>query len=133
MTVSLHNDVPDAALAYIRDNCDKMIACAGAPASYAEATTPPAGGKALADAAMSSGDFTIGDGDTDGRKITWTSKPGTAVDDAGNCDHIAFVDTGNSKLLLVVPGTATVALSTGGGETVTIEGGSYTLRDPSVV
>lgn len=133
MTTLVHNDVPDAALAYIQDNCDQMIACEGAPASYAEATTAPASGKALADTAMSSGDFTIADGDTDGRKISWSSKPGVAVDANGDADHIAFVDTGNTKLLLVVPMTATVALTTGGGETMTIEGGSYTLRDPSVV
>jgi hypothetical protein len=133
MTIFVHDDLKDAALDYLKQNCDLMIACAGAPASYAEATTAPAGGKALADTAMAAGDFTIADAAGGGRQVSWPSKTAVPIDDAGDCDHIAFVDTGTTKLLLVAPGTATVELTSGGGETVTINGGVVKIGDGALL
>lgn len=131
MTESVHSDVLDAAHQYIIDNADREILCAGAPASYAEATDPPgSGGKALADAAVSSGDFTIGAGDTDGRKLSCVAKSGVPIDDSGDADHLAVVDDANSKVLLVLerPSATSVA---DGGPTATIGAWSYTLRAPA--
>jgi hypothetical protein len=132
MTVFIHDDVLDNGPKYIKDNADRIIACDGAPATYAAATTAPATGNALADVAVTSGDFTLGAGDTDGRKVSWPDKTGVPVDDSGGADHAAIVDDTNSKLLLVFPATTEVSL-TDGGPTLTIKGKSYTVRTPSVV
>ncbi|GAB4373853.1 MAG: hypothetical protein Kow00114_36050 [Kiloniellaceae bacterium] len=133
MTVFVHNDVLDNGPQYIKTHADRIIACDGAPATYAAATTPPgSGGNALADAAVSSGDFTLAAGATDGRKLSWPDKTGVPIDDGGGGDHAAIVDDTNSKLLLVFPATVEVSL-TSGGPTLTIKGKSYTVRAPSVV
>jgi hypothetical protein len=131
MTEIVHADVLDAALQFIIDNADREILCDGAPASYAEATDPPgSGGKALADAAVSGGDFSIGAGDTDGRKLSCVAKSGVPIDDSGDADHLAIVDDAGERVMLVLerPSATSVAA---GGPTATIEAWSYTFRDPA--
>lgn len=90
----------DAALAYVLDNCNKMIACSQQPTTYTEAVTT----YALADADMTVGDgndYTLGNGDTNGRKVTVGAKNGVAVDSAGTATHVALVKTGDTSLRYV--------------------------------
>ncbi len=101
MPRAVHDDVLDAALEHIRSNCDLVTFCAGQPTTYAQATDPPSsGGKRLANHAVTSGDFSIGDGSTGGRSLTMAEQL-DSVDEAGTGDHIAFVDTGAAKILYV--------------------------------
>lgn len=103
MPYFMHDDMPDAALSVIKDNADRVTFCAGLPATYAEAVTAPgSGGKKLADHTIGSSDFTLGDGSTGGRSLIMAAQPDTG-DDNGTGDHVAFVDTVNSKLLYAQP------------------------------
>lgn len=130
MTEFVNSVIPDAALQFIIDNADREILCDGYPSSYAQATTAPASGKALADAAVSSGDFSIGAGDTDGRKLSCVAKSGTTIDDSGDADHLAIVDDANSRVLLVLERPSGTSVSDGGA-TATIGAWSYTIRAPA--
>ena len=124
MGKSVHNDVLDAALQYIIDNCDEMDACATEPTTYTEAITT----NNLADAAMVSGDFTIADGDTNGRKVTIAAQNGETVDTSGTADHIALVDTSNTKLLYVTTCTSQGLTS---GSTVNFGAWDIEIADPT--
>lgn len=131
MSEIVHNDVLDAAAQFIIDNADREILCDGAPTSYAEATDPPgSGGNALADAAVSSGDFSIAAGDTDGRKLSCVAKSGVPIDDGGDADHLAIVDDAGNRVLLVLERPSATSV-TDGGPTATIGAWSYTFRAPA--
>jgi hypothetical protein len=121
MAKSVHNDVLDAALNYIKTNCTRMVACSAEPTTYTAANVT----YALADVTMASGDFTVAD-DTSGRKLTVAAKSGITVDTAGTATHNALLDVSNSKLLYVTT-TNSQALSG------TVDFGSWTinLQDPS--
>ena len=96
MAKTVHNDVLDAALNYIKNNCNKMVACSQQPTTFTEANST----YALADVSMSSSDFTgPADGDTSGRKITVNAKSNVPVDVQGDPAVIVLLDTVNSKIL----------------------------------
>ena len=68
----VHDDVLDASLSLIRNNCDKRVACSAQPTTFAEANAT----YALADVAVTSADFTLANGDASGRKNTIAAKTG---------------------------------------------------------
>ena len=123
MAKSVHNDVLDAALNYIKNNCDSMIACSAEPTTYTEAVTT----YALADVAMTGTDFTVADGDVSGRKVTVGAKSTVTVDSSGTFTHVALVDTGNTKLLLVSTGTSQALTA---GNTVNFPAWDDEIADP---
>lgn len=114
----------DAALDYIKNNCDKMIVCSTQPTTYNEANST----YALADVAMASGDFTHGNGDTSGRKTTVGAKSTVTIDASGTAAHIALVKTGTSALLYVTTCTSQ-ALTSGG--TVDVPAWDIEVADPA--
>lgn len=124
MAKSIHNDVLDAALNYIKTNANKMVACSAQPTTYAEANAT----YALADVAMSSGDFTIGNGDVSGRKVVVAAKNTVTVDANGTITHLALIDTVNSKLLFVTTTPSQVVNTSG---TVDIGSWQDEIRAPS--
>lgn len=89
------NEVMDAALAVVA-GATRMVAVAGQPASYAAAWA----GR-LAEASVAAGDFTVGAGDTSGRKVAVAAKSGAAVVAAGTADHVALVDHVGGRLIYV--------------------------------
>lgn len=94
---TVHDDVLDAALDVIGTDCDKITICSQAPTTYTEGNAT----YALGDATPS---FTgPANGDVSGRKITVDAVNGADVDASGNANHVALLDTANSKLLYVVP------------------------------
>lgn len=113
----------DAALDWWAD-CDKMILCSAQPSTYAEATVT----YALGDVAMVAGNFTKGNGDTSGRKVTVAAKTGVAVDSAGTGTHVALVKSGDTTLRYVTT-CAAQAVSAGG----TFDVGSWKIEiaDPA--
>lgn len=120
----------DAALDRIA-TADRVIACAGQPADYSEATTNlgTGSGKKLGAVNCVTGDFTKADGDTSGRKITLATITGGTVDISDDADHIAFVDDGASELLQV--NTCTLQTLTAGNG-LSINGGKILeIRDPA--
>lgn len=67
--------------------CNLMTVCSAEPTSIAEITT-----YRLAEQAMVVGDFTIANGDTNGRKITVAAKSAIPITANGNATHVAVSD-----------------------------------------
>lgn len=125
MAKKAHDDVMDGALNVVKTNCTRMTACAGEPATFAEANI--GGAKFLADVTLASGDFTISDGDTNGRKVRVAQKTGVTVDNTGTVDHIALLDVTNSKLLYVTTCTSQVLTA---GNSMTFAAWDVEIADP---
>jgi hypothetical protein len=113
--------VIDGALNIIKNNCTTMLVCALEPTDRADALS-----KALADVAMTGTDFTVANGDTNGRKITVAAKSGVPVDTSGTADHIALISA--SVLLFVTTCTSKVITS---GDAVNIPTWKDEIADPT--
>lgn len=119
----IENLVADQPLDYVEANANELHLCAGEPTTFAEATST----KSLGSVAMAGGDFTVGEGDSGGRKLDVASKSVT-TGSGGDWDHVALVDTGTSDFLLA----STVALTTvTAAQQVETGGWSYSIDDPS--
>jgi hypothetical protein len=119
-----HDDVLDAALNLIKNNCTLMTVCSTQPTTYSEGLTT----YALADVTMASGDFTVGNGDVSGRKVAVAAKSAVTIDANGTALHIALLDVANTKLLYVTT-CSSQALSSGG--TVDIPTWDVEISDPA--
>jgi len=97
MAKTLHNNVFDAALNLIKNNCLLQVACSAQPLTYADANAT----YNLGSVTMATTDFTVANGDTSGRKITIAQKAGGTVTTGGTATHVALLDTTNSILLAV--------------------------------
>lgn len=97
---SLHNDVFDAALAEIA-TCTAVHICSSAPANHAGISAVSLGSYTIT-AGAGNGDWTIGDGDTSGRKITLGAQSGNNATADGDADFLAFTD--GTTLLCVIDG-----------------------------
>lgn len=122
MAKSVHNDVLDGALNIIKNNATLMILCSAEPTTRTEAVTT----FALADVAVASGDFTVADGDTSGRKATVAAKSGVTVDTTGTGTHVALVD---GTRLLYVTTCGSQGVSSGG--TCDIASWKIEIADPA--
>lgn len=96
----------DAALNYIKNNAGTISVCSAQPANNAEVAT-----YSLAGTVVASGDFTVGDGDSSGRKVAVAAKSGVSITASGTASHIAL--NGAGTLLYVTTCTAQ-ALTSGG-------------------
>ena len=122
MAKFIHDDVLDAALNVIKTNANIMTVCNAQPTTRAEAITT----YALADVAMATGDFTLANGDTNGRKITVAAKNGVTVDVTGTALYVAICD--GTRLLLVTTCTSQVITA---GNTINIPTFDDEIADPS--
>ena len=95
-----HPDNLDAALTEVAAATD-MYACSAQPADFAGVAAVN-----LATVGMAPADFTIADGLASGRRLTIAAKGGVAVANPGLVNHVALVDTANSKLLYVTTADA---------------------------
>ncbi|WP_426165834.1 hypothetical protein [Sandarakinorhabdus sp. DWP1-3-1] len=116
------NDVLDGSLNIVRA-ATRMVAVSGQPASYAAADS----GR-LAEAPLTTGDFTLAPGDISGRKVGIAPKSGLAVIAAGTADHVALLDAATARLLYVTTCPAQ-ALAPGG--TVNIAAWSVEIGAPA--
>lgn len=92
MAKCIPDDQLDVALEDIQANGNIMHLCTDQPANYAGIAAVSCGSVALG-----SGDYTIADGDTSGRKITVAGKTVTITAD-GDVDHIVIADTVNEAI-----------------------------------
>lgn len=113
----------DGPLTEVRNTATRMVVTNGQPASFAAANS----GK-LAEVTMAPGDFTLGAGSPNGRRLTVAAKAGVAVIASGSGDHVALLDVTNSRLLHV---TTCPAVSLVSGGTVDIAGWSIQFGDPT--
>lgn len=119
-----HDDVMDAMLDEILNNCTRVTLCSSEPTTYAEANAT----YALADVTVDSSDFTKANGDTSGRKVTVGAQSGVTVDTSGTSTHVALLDVANSKLLYVTTHTSQALTS---GNTASIGAWDVEVADPS--
>ena len=120
MTVLIADSIMDAALQYLEDATSLVMhVCSGDPADRAAAIT-----NSLADHALTSGDFTIANGDTSGRKSTVAQQASIDIDATGTAAHVCIIDS--SELLLKTACTSQ-ALTSGG--TVTVPAFDYEIAD----
>ncbi|MCA9367030.1 hypothetical protein KC887_02055 [Candidatus Kaiserbacteria bacterium] len=118
MGKKLSDAVLDAACNHIKNNATSIILLDAEPATRAAAVSA-----ALATIAVVSGDFTLADGDTSGRKVTVAAKSGTASA-SGNHNHTAVIS--GTDLLAVTTSTTTKAINSGD----TVNSSAFKLEIP---
>lgn len=121
MSKAVADSVLDAALDKIA-TANIQTACSAQPTTRTEAVTT----YALADVAMSAGDFAKANGDTSGRKLTMAQKTGVPVDASNTTNHVALCDA--SELLYV---TTCDAQPLTEGNTMTFPAWKIEIGDPS--
>lgn len=100
-----HPDVLDNGPAYIKANCNKMALISAYAFGDSYATVNAA---ILAEAAMTTTDFTLASSGNNRALTTASSKSDSAANASGGgaTMHIAFLDTANSKVLWVTEETS---------------------------
>lgn len=136
MAALANADILDAALNLIANNADEIVLLANYTAVYSDTQSDTsAGGERIAKvSSLTSGNWTLAAGGTDGRKITSDAQTSVSVSTttASTATHLAWVDTTNSRILVVTeiePDRAGLS----SGDTVDIPASSYTLRAPTFV
>lgn len=120
--------IPDAVLDVLLEEiatATRVVVCSGQPANFAGIAAV-----ALADVTVTpgagNGDFTIGNGDVSGRKLTLAQQADVDIDTSGTATHISFDD--GSVLLAVTTCTSQALTDTG---TVTIPAFDIEVGDPT--
>jgi hypothetical protein len=119
-----NDSMMDAALNYLKNNVDKLVVCSQQPTTYTEANAT----YALADVAVDTNDFTLANGDTNGRKVTVGAQADVPIDASGTATHVAMISTGDTTLRYVTTCTSQ-ALTSGG--TVDLPAFDVEVADPS--
>ncbi|GIK42453.1 MAG: hypothetical protein BroJett011_62860 [Chloroflexota bacterium] len=121
-----NDSMMDAALAYVADNGDRLDVCSGQPANYAGIAAVTLATVALT-AGAGNGDYTLANGDTNGRKLTVAAQSGLSVTASDTATHIAISD-GSATLLYVTTCTSQALTS---GNTVNVPAFDIEIADPS--
>lgn len=122
MAKAFHDDVLDGSPNIIKNNCTRITVCSAQPTTYTEGNAT----YALADVTVDSSDFTNGNGDVSGRKLTVGAQSTVTVDTPGTATHVAYLDVTNSKLL-----GCTTCSSTAVAGTVNIGAHDVEFADPT--
>lgn len=99
MGVNIPDAVKETLLDDIADNGDILHICSGEPANYAGIAAVSLGSVALTEG-DGNGDYTIGDGDTSGRKLSLSQQSITPTD-TDDATHLAIADSVAEELLAV--------------------------------
>lgn len=83
-------------------------------------------GNSLANVTMTSGDFTLADGDSSGRKVTVAAKSGVSVTASGTATHVALID---GSVVRAVTTCTSQALTS--GNTVNFPAWKWEIGDPT--
>ena len=124
MAPKADDSIFDGAWNVLKNQSDRMDVCAGEPANVTDARVT----RSLANQAMVSGDYTIANGDTSGRKVTVTAKSNVPITASGTADHVAH--TSATVLLYVFEATATGLVN---GNQVNISTHKAEILDPVTV
>ena len=103
MALWTHSDVQDNGLNAVKTNCNQIAIILNCTAGDSYATVVS---NILATSSMTSGDFTISNGANSTRVLTSASGKTGTVSVQGDPSHIAFLDTTNSKVLVVTQETS---------------------------
>lgn len=120
-------DVLDNGPNYIKTNCNKLALISSYVAGDSYATV---NGRILAEVAMTSTDFTLGSSGSDRTLTTASGKQDASANASGGSatNHIAYLDTVNSKVLWVTEETSGQAVTA--GNPVTFPSLTYTSKQP---
>lgn len=122
--------VPDARLdiflAAIANECTRVTICSTQPTTYTEANATYALADITVTAGDGNGDFTIANGDTNGRKLTLLQQTGVTIDSSGTAQHIALLDVAGTELLAVTTCTSQAVTA---GNTATINAFDIEISD----
>jgi hypothetical protein len=134
VTHFLNDLVVDQAANFISANVTKLTVCDGAPTTFSDANTNNGSGtgRKMAEVTVDSGDFTLANDATDGRRLTIGAQNGLAVVAAGDATHVAWLDVANSRLVKVAPlATALNGLTT--SSTINVPAHYHVFRDAQAV
>lgn len=120
-----HPDVLDNGPNYIKANCNKMAVVSAYTPGDSYATVAAA---IIAEAAMTSGDFTNGSSGSNRTLTTALGKADAAANGTANCSHIVFLDTVNEKVLWVTEETSLQEIHV--GNPVSFPQLTYTAKQP---
>ncbi len=121
-----HPDVLDNGISYIKTNANKIAVVSAYTFGDTYSTV---NGNILAEATMTSTDYTLG---TSGNDRTLTSAAGkndASANATGTASHIAFLDTLNSKVLWVTEETSNQQIQS--GNQVNFPSLVYTSKQPT--
>jgi hypothetical protein len=113
----------DGFLSRIQDEANSLVLCLAEPDTFAEAQTT----LALAARVLDSSDFLIADAPGGGRRVTVAAQTGVDVTASGLGNHVALLDTLNSRLLLVTICDPQLVVA---GRTVNIPAWNIIIPDP---
>jgi hypothetical protein len=109
MSFFINQDLQDALLNQVKNNCNKMAVLSAYTVGDSYAT---ANGNILSEVTMASGDFTLGStGNV--RELTVASKQQASANATGTAAVVAFLDTVNSKVLWVTDETNSAVITIG--------------------
>lgn len=122
-----HPDVLDQGPNFIKSNCNKIAVISSYTFGASYATVNSA---ILAEAAMTSTDFTLGSSGNDRTLTTASGKSDASANATGGSasNHIAFLDTVNSKVLWVTEETSGQVITA--GNQVNFPSLVYTAKQP---
>lgn len=120
-----HADVLDNGISYIKTNCNKVAVISAYTAGDSYATV---NGNILAEATLTSTDFTLGTSGSNRTLTTASGKQDTSANATGAATHIAFVDTAASKVLWVTEETSGQTITA--SNPVTFPSLAYTAKQP---
>lgn len=123
-----HADVLDNGINYIKTNCNKMAVVASYTFGDSYATVT-GGTNILAEATMSSTDFTLATATNDRTLTTAAGKSDSSANNTGTASHIVFLDTSNSKVLWVTEETSSQTITS--GNVVNFPQLVYTTKQPT--
>jgi hypothetical protein len=103
-----------------------MTICSAQPTTRTEAVTTYKLADVTLTAGDGNGDYTIADGDVNGRKLTIAEQADIPIDTSGTATHIAICD--GSNVLLVTTCTSQAVTS---GNTATVPAFAHTISDAS--
>lgn len=102
----------DALLAYIADSGTRLDVCTTEPTTYTEATSTNTLGNVTLTAGAGNGDYTIANGDTNGRKLTVAAQTIASASGSGTAASIAITD-GVSELLFTTALASSQSVTSG--------------------
>lgn len=123
MAKACSDNYMDAMLALI-DDADTLTVCSAQPANVAGIAAVTLAAVALTPGA-GNGDFTLANGDTNGRKLTIAQQASISITASGDATHVVLDDGTN----LYVTTCTTQTLTSGG--TVTVPAWDIEVADPS--
>lgn len=124
MPKQVHDDVLDAALDEIA-TANRLVVCSAEPANFAGIAAVLLAEVVLT-AGDGNGDYVVGDGDTNGRKVRVGQQAAMTIDNTGTATHIALDD---GTTLQYVTTCTSQALTSGG--TVTVPVWDVEIADPT--